>query len=367
MNKNIRFMNNQFLDRSFSYSSQLTAFPASNVYNRSRSRMWRPAGNFEVTAENRNIYVNDGADKTVDLTIGSYTPATLAAHMQTRLNAVSSGWTVAYSSTTFKFALSNSGSVTLRLATTTNASWDMLGYTGTTNISGTSFPADEQRNHTSEWLKCDVGVPQKADFVGLVGPIEKVFPLSQAATLKIQGNNIDLWDTPPLDVSVPIAGIGAMRFLDDINDVAYRFWRVLIVDRLNPLGPSGLEFGFVYVGDYRTMTTTNIQVGFTRSPVDPSTVQQSEGGALFVEKRPRYLTISSATIALLSGTEYDEMDQLFFDLGVREPFFVSVDPTLQISRQLPDLTRFMIMTKPPEMQHVIRDYYNVSFSMREAF
>lgn len=365
-NKNIRFMHNNFLPDGFTYSSQQTAFPASNVYGGSRSRVWRPTGNFEITATNNLIYINDGSNKTATLTAASYTPAALATHVQTQLNAVSTSWTCTYSTTTFKFTIGRSGSGTIRQTQTTNAAWDTLGYTFGTDLTGTTFTADEQRNHTSEWFKCDLGVPQVAGFVGLIGSIETPFSLTESATLKIQANNIDLWTAPPLNYDIPINGIGAMKFLDD-NESSYRYWRILIIDRLNTLGPTGIEIGYAYIGDYKTMTNTNIQVGFSKSYRDPSNVQESETGVLFIENRPRYLTISSAEIALLNGTEYDELEQLFYDVGVRTPFFVSLDPTLGVSRAITDLTRLMIMDDVPTMQHVIRDYYNISFNMREAF
>ena len=123
MKKNVRFMNNNFLERSFTFSSEQASFPGSNLVNTSRSGVWKPAGNFEVKSTNKNIYINDGADKTVTLTEGSYTYATLAAHIQTRLNAASSNWTCTYDNVlTFKFTITrSSGTKVLRKSQTTNA------------------------------------------------------------------------------------------------------------------------------------------------------------------------------------------------------------------------------------------------------
>lgn len=368
--KKARFMSNNFLPSSFTYSSQKTGFAAENVYNTSRSKLWKTGGNFEITSSNNSIYINDGSNKTVTLTSGSYTYSSLATHVQTQLNASSSSWTCTYSTTTNKFTLArSSGTRILRFSQTTNAAWDTLGYTQTADTTGspTSFIADESRIHTSEWLKCDMGVAQEATFIALIGAIDSLFTLSAAATVKVQASNLDSWTSPPVDVTVPVSGASAMKMLDDDIGTGYRYWRIVIIDRLNPLGPEGIEIGYAYLGDHKTITLSNIATGFTKTLVDPSVALQSESGALFFETRPRYLSISGAQIQLLNGTEFDEIEQLFYDLGVSNPFFVSIDPGTEVSRNLSDLTRFVVMASPPQLQHIIRDYYTIQFEMREAF
>lgn len=369
MRKNVRFMNNNFLERSYTFSSEQASFPASNLINTSRSRIWKPAGNFEVKTSNNLIYINDGTNKTATLTVGSYTYATLAAHVQTKLNAVSSNWTCTYdSSLTYKFTITrSSGTKVLRKSQTTNAAWDMLGYTGMNDITAAPFVADEQRNHSSEWFQCDLGVPQAATFCGLISGIDAIFTLSATATVKCRANNIDFWDSPPVDITIPVGQISAMSMLDDYVTAAYRFWRVEIIDRLNYIGPTGFEFAYFYVGDHQTVTLTNFSGGFTKELTDPSQLLQSENGALFFEKRPRYLTISNSGIQLLNGIERNDIEQLFYDVGVTQPFFISVDPGAEVTLSLEELTRFMIMTRPPTLDHVVRDYYNIAFDMREAF
>jgi hypothetical protein len=367
--KQIRFMNNNFLERSMTYSSQQTAFPASNATNTSRSKVWKPAGNFEITTSNNKLYINDGSNKTITLTVGAYTYATLASHIQTQLNASSSNWTCAYNNTTtFKFTINRtSGTAVLRLTQTTSAVWDAIGFTGTSDRSTPSFVADEQRNHTSEWLQCDLGVPQQATFAGLLSGIDQIFTLSATATIKAQANNIDFWSTPPVDISVTVGKISATDFLDDITTASYRYHRITIIDRLNYLGPENLEFAYAYVGDHTSVTQSNIASGFTKELTDSSNLLQSESGALFFESRPRYLTITNAQIQLLSDQQREDIEQLFYDLGTRNPFFVSIDPGANVTLNVEELTRFMIMTRSPTLDNIFRNYYNINFEMREAF
>lgn len=367
--KKVRFFSNNFLETNFTYSSQQTSFPALNSINKSRSKVWKPAGNFEITSSNNKLYINDGSDKTVTLTVGSYTYATLASHIQTQLNAASSNWTVTYANTTtFKFTVNrSSGTAILRLSVTTDAVWDTIGFTGSVDLSTPAFIADEQRNHTSEWVKCDMGVPQVATFAAIISEVDEIFTLSASAVVKCQANNIDYWVTPPVDITIPVGDISAMKLLDDDNTATYRYWKFEVIDRLNFRGPEGLKFAYIYVGDHTTVTLTNIATGFVKELTDPSNLLQSESGALFFEERPRYLTINNASIQLLAGSERAELEQLFYDVGVRDPFFISIDPGVCVTESLEELTRFVIMIRPPTLAHVIRDYYNISFEMREAF
>lgn len=366
----LRVMNNNFMSDGFTYSSQTAAFPGSNSYNTSRSKVWKAAGNFEIDSSNNKIYINDGTNKTITLTSASYgTGALLAAHIQTQLNASSSNWTCSYnSSTTFKFTVSrSSGTAVLRKSQTSGASWNTIGFVGTSDISTSPFVADEQRNHTHEWLKCDLGVPQLATFVGIISGVDEVFSLSDTATVKLQANNIDDWASPPLDITLTIDDYGCMHFLDDDTTATYRYWRIKIIDRLNYVGPTGVKLAYVYVGNHTTITLSNVSVGIRKELTDPSNVLQSEGGSLFFETRPRYLTINGAQVQLLSGSEQRELEQLFYDLGKRTPFFISLDPGLAISDSLGELTRFVVMSSSPTLQHILRDYYSFSFEMREAF
>lgn len=365
--RQIRFMNNNYLERSMTYSSQLAGFPASNASNTSRSRIWKPAGNFEISSTNKILYINDGSNKTITLDEDSYLYSTLATHIQTKLNASSSGWTVTYSSSTGRFTIARSSSGTLRISQTTNAAWGTIGFTGSTDLTALSFPADAQRNHTSEWVQCDLGVPQLASFGSILSGIDEVFTLSENASVKLRANNIDYWVSPPVDVTIPVTDLGCFSFIDDTITDSYRFWRIEFIDRGNYNGPEGIEIAYAYIGDHTTISSSNIASGFSLVQEDPSIQLQSESGALFFEAKPRYLTIQSAGIQLLADSEFREIQQLFYDLGVRTPFFISIDPGTEVSSELEELTRFMVMSRPPSFQHVFRNYYNIDFEMREAF
>jgi hypothetical protein len=370
-NTRIRFMANnhgEVASASITASSAASGFPVTNAINAMRSKVYKPAGNFEITSSNCKVYINDGSDKTVTLSTGNYTYATLASHIQTELNASSSGWTVAYdyNGGTYKFTITRSSSATLRFTVTTDAAWDTLGYATTANETGTSFVADAQRNHTSETITWDLGTATPITFFAAIGPINETFSVSENATLRLYGNNSNTWGSPALSVTLTADDYGIFKFLDDLADYTYRYWRFELIDKTNPVGPDGFKLSHVYLGDYVTLTTRNVANGFSRKWVDPSVRVESENGALFVQSKTKYLKFDSVNVQYISSTERADLEQLFYDNGIGVPFYVSFDPTLLVSSALSDYTKYVMFDEEPTLRHVKNEYYNISMSMREA-
>jgi len=373
LNERIRFMANNFaelISASVIYSSELTSFPGSNAQNKFRSRVWKPQGYFEITTSNHELYINDGSDKTVSITVGDYTSgAALATQIQTDLNAASSGWTVTYDSTsTFKFTISNSGSVTLRFSQTTDAIWDTIGYTGSTDTTGTSFIADAQRNHTEEYVIFDLGYQDLMEFFAVIGPLDEVFSISNSATITLEANNLNQWDNPPLQVNLTLTDNGIFQFLEDATgatDYSYRYWKFKIVDRLNSEGPSGISVGHIYLGTYQTITQSNTSRGFSKNVIDPSKISVSESGANFFDVQTKFHEWSSLNLNYLKKSERLILEQFFFDVGKNTPFYISLDPQACVSEDLDELTKYVVFKEMPQVTHVHSDMYSVSFTVKE--
>lgn len=371
----IRFMNNNFAEittNAILYSSQLASFPASNVVNKTRTKVWKPSGHFEIIADsNDKLYINDGANKTVTITAGAYTtPDALATQIQTDLNAASSNWTVTYdgvATPTYRFTISNTSSVTLRLTQTTNAIWDTLGYVGTADEVGTSFDADAPRNHTSEYLRLDFGYQAPMEFFAFISPLDEIFSLTQNATLNLKADNIDdatNWLTPALDITLTPTELGVYKFFDEVTS-GYRYWRIEIVDKENPIGPNGFNFGHLYLGDYITLTERNVGTGFTKNIEDPSSSISSESGNLFFDKKMKYHTFSNLSMQFLPRADRLELEQFFFDYGTTKPFYISLDPSVAMSSDISELTKYVVFDGMPNITHFRSDIYNVQFSVRE--
>lgn len=370
-NVNIRFMENNFAElitASVMVSSELAAFPFSNAINKFRSLVWKPSGHFEITTSNQALYINDGSDKTVNITVGDYdTPDDLATQIQTDLNAASANWTVQYDTLTgdYRFKISNSGSVTLRLSQTTNSIWDTLGYTTSLDLVGTSFYADQQRNHTDEYCIFDMGYNAEMLFFAAIGPLEEIFSITSSAMVTLEGSNLNQWNAPPFSVTLSQGPRGIYEFLDNNDDTSYRFWRFRIVDRLNPNGPEGISIGHIYIGDYITLTSRSIQRNIGKKLIDPSDVLIAENGALYFNKKPKYTSITNLKISYIPRDDKDILEQMFSDLGISTPFYISLDPTLQISNELSEFTKYVVFDSEPSFDHVFADKFDMSFQIKE--
>ena len=372
-NTRIRFCNNNLAELTsgqVTYSSQLSAFPATNAYaNKFRSKVWKPSGYFNVTATNNKLYFNDGADQTATITVAEYTtPSALATEIQTQMNSVSSGWTVNYNSVAgeYRFSFAHGSTHTIQLSNSTNAIWDLIGFTITSDqIVSTELFAQEQRNHEKEFIQFDLGNNAEVEFFGLISPLDEIFSISETATVTLMANNLDFWTSPPLSITLSRTTGGILRFMDDLTDTGYRYWRLEIVDQDNPLGPEGFNFSYIYIGDYLTLTNRNIKNGFSKELVDPSIVQRSESGAKYFDTKTKYAKFSGASIEFLDKTQRDELEQMFFDFGTHTPFFVSIDPTSAISNDLYDLTKYVVFSKEPKFRHIQRDLFHMSLELEE--
>lgn len=368
---NCRFMNNNLAvltSGQITVSSELAAFPFTNAQNTFRSKIWKPSGRFTISSTTNKLYINDGSPKTITLTSGEYTtPALLATHITTQLNASSSGWTVAYDYVPgeYRFSFANASAHTLVLSTRTDAVWDAIGFTSTTDevISIRNFASDA-RVHTSESVTFDLGYNAPITFFAVINPLGEVVPFSADATVKIQANNLDLFTAPPLDITLTVTPGGLFRFFDDIADTGYRFWKFSFIDNNSPNGPSGFNISYIYLGTY-TELSRNISVGFQDITIDPSTRSESGNGALYFDEKIRYDVISNASIGFLSREDRQIMKQLYFDYGSTTPFFFSIDPDLCISDELYEFTKYVIFDSAPVFQHIKSDIFSMSISFRE--
>ena len=362
-----RLMENNFAELTQSgivFTSALTAFPGLNVINKFRSRTWRPSGHFEITANNRNLYFNDGIDKIANISIGNYTtPQLLATEIQTRLNAISTGWVITYDTSMHKFILSNAANVYLRNSINVLAIWDTIGFITNVNTPlGTVHIADEQRNHTHEAVTFDLGYNAQIDFFACIGPLDEDFTVSDSAVIKLQANNILLWDTPPIDITLLRSNDGLREFLEGVN--GYRYWRFYVQDRLNPLGPSGLSFGHIYLGTQEEFSR-NISTGFELSQVDPSTSQISEAGAIYFDEKAKYTEFDRVEVGLLPKADRENLRKIFNRLGTTTPFYIAADPLNKISENQ-DFTKYVIFSNEPSFSHIIFDIFSMNMRVREV-
>ena len=349
---NARFCNNNYFDAAtITASSALSDYPATNLVSTIRSRLWKPSGIFEISASNNKVYI-DGS--TLTIPVATYTLATLITAF-----GIATSQTLSRNALG-RFVITSGVSCILNLSTTTNAIWDVLGYLGTSDLTDTEFTADERRYSTGEWIKVDMGIAQRADFAALIAAANTAFS-APTAVIKLQGNNLDEWAAPPVDLTMEVSSEGAFIATPSTTQPC-RFWRIFIKDRMN----NAISVAVAHVGSAIVLTDTNIAVGFSRQREDQSQKMFSEAGQLYVDRRPKVMSLSSMAVQFLKEDELVEIEQLFYDLGNNVPFFLCVDPTKAVSSSLSQMTHYVAVTSDFSLQHVLNSYYNLSFSLREV-
>jgi hypothetical protein len=141
-----------------------------------------------------------------------------------------------------------------------------------------------------------------------------------------------------------------------------RFWRIFIDDKTTQV----ISAAVLYLGTAVIPQNTNIATGFSRQMSDQSNRLYSESGALYVDRRPKVLSLTSLGVQFLNDDDLAEIEQLFYDIGVENPFFLCIDPAVKVSKKLSDMTHYVYVTSDVELQHIIRGYYNISVEVREV-
>ncbi len=376
-NSKIRFCDNNFIDEDYlasniTYSSQLTGFPFSNARTFDRSTVWKMDGNFVITSTNKVVYITDGSQYAVLLTTGNYSGTALAAHIQTKLNAATSGWACTYNTDPvggYTFKITHTGSATLRYANFTNSVWTTIGHMLNTDVTGTSWNGQQRVIHSEEFIKIDLGTPLSITFLGMLGPLGQSFDLSNNATVTVYGSNADIFsnydvvNVPGFTQVCPVDDFGCLRFFDDIDNTFFRYWKISIKDPQNQRGPN-LSIGAIYFGDY-VQSGRNASNGFQKVIIDQSRISETESGGLYFDVKAKYTSFNSLRLLLMDRADKDMFERLYLKLGKTTPFFISLDPTNCITTNLYELTKLVVFNSDPIFTHVIHEIFNVEFTVRE--
>jgi len=369
---NIRFCQSNLLQAATSLvaaGSTLAGFPIGNAYDTYRFSSYRTGGLFEMAATNNLLYLNDGSDKTATITVADYASgALLAAQIQTQLNAVSTNWTCTYSTTTGKFTIGrSSGTALFRLTQTTNAIWDIIGFTGAVDDDvGVGQLADVRRNHTSEIITVDLGAALECRAMHMIGGAGENFAFSTTAVVTLIANNIPVYTGAPLSVVFAPETLGVFKYLEvaDYPSTTYRYWRVKLVDRENPNGPN-FPINQMYIGSYVSPANRTINIGLQRTLVNESRFFTTDGGVRYARRVPVYERYSSTQVEFLIDDDRLEIERVFREVGTTEPMFISYDPTAIISNSVGEFTKYM-QIENADVKHQLYKYHTVDFAAREV-
>jgi len=366
------FLSPDIVSNSF-VSSEQTAFPVSNIYNaQRRSKVWRSNGFWDITDSNKTIIFREtiGVDLTVTLTVDEYnSDTTFFAELKTQMEAVgASTYTISRDTTTNKIKISSNGvgggGIFQIIWTSCGALASTLGFLTTENdIGALLYIADALNIGTSEWIKWDMGISTNPTAFILIGARNKPIAITPSATLKIQGNETDIWTNPSYEETLTYNDSAIAVFSDDgLHSEPLRYWRLSIEDINNPQG--FVEIGSLFLGDYLNPTRGAAQFPFKASYVDKSQTIFSEGGQTFSDIREKSEEFSIDWFGLTT-IEKEDIDQFFDSFGMSIPFFVIFDKDAVFSSNFNYYIRYCKFSNEPTYNLKAPNVYECTMNLRE--
>ncbi len=115
---------------------------------------------YNVNDTNKTIIINDGSDKTINLSPGSYTFIQLGNHLQNTINSHGSlsGFSVTNNTNNFKYTISHSSNFIIKWSTSGTGSHTLFGFNNSDTINNTSHISDNTADQTKHFV--DLVIPE---------------------------------------------------------------------------------------------------------------------------------------------------------------------------------------------------------------
>ena len=360
------------------FSSEQTAFPLTNIYNfQRRSKVWRSNNGYWNVKSGENTIVfreTIAVDLTATVAVGTYTTqASFAAAVEAALEAAgASGYTVTQNSN-LKFNIVSDGvggGGIFELVWTDANSADMASYLGFStdadDTGGLSYTADFLRIHAggvnSEYITWDMGISTNPTTFCLFGERNNPIRISTDATIKLQGNHTNIWNSPVYEATIPYDS-EAMILLSDtgLHTEGLRFWRLLLDDQ-NVLGY--IEIGSLYLGEYFSGVRGAVNFGHRIKFGDRSANLFSEGGQTYNDVLEK-TAIYEATWQFLTKEEIETITEIFDKFGISVPFPVSMDSDADFSTTAERRVKYVKFADEPDYTLISPNNFTCRMQFRE--
>jgi len=366
-----RIFNDNFLDLDILannfVSSEQTPFPVTNAYNaQRRSKVWRSEGYFNITSSNNVIiFTEGGGDITATIAVAEYTSISdLQGAIGTALSAAGV-FTYSALQDNFRFKIDSSGSFSLTKTSASFTASSILGYDTTADTAlASSHTADFVRIHEEEWIKWDFGISTNPAAFILIGKRNDSIQISPSATIKLQGNETDVWSSPSYEATLTYDDESMAVFSDEgLHTEPLRYWRLLIIDVTNPNG--FVEVGAFMLGDYLfSESRGKAQFPLNSAYIDRTETFFSEGGQSFSDIRDQSQEYG-IEFAALQKADIEEFRNFFVKFGTGIPFFVSMDTDAVFSTAANRRIVFVKFASEPDWSLDSPDNFSLSFDLRE--
>lgn len=354
--------NNSLLNATLRYATpNRTGFLPSNILTSSRTSLYIPEEVFVVDLTNRVFPCNFGAgDLALNIAVGTYTAEELLLELNFKIGY---GLTITYDRVLRKFGFKCTSNFTF-YCNLNLPSWALLGITlglPFTGLANVQYYSDTPKPHDDINLFYDLGGSADCGFFALLGERNKTNCLSSSAVVELRLSNIDDISTA---IMVPITTTinGTFSFLDGIIPVpVFRYVWITIKDPNNI--SEYIAFSHLYLGGFVFWNNRTIDHGFTLQYLDRSVRTESVSGALFFEKYNKYAYLSGLKLSYLTRQQVALLQQVWFDLGKSEHFYLSLDS----GHMNGDLSEFMfygVFDEDPTIEEIGPRFFNSSFSFR---
>lgn len=234
---------------------------------------------------------------------------------------------------------------------------DQIDYTAVKEVIGVS----SRFHFPCEWIEIDFGYTPNMGFFGMVSTSLKEFSLSSNAKIKFKASQVNNFDLPAYEGYASITKEGAFKFFTD-DEYDFRFWRIEIEDNENT---HDIEFGYMYLGEAHTFDDRyNDQKAIT-SYNDLSEFSTTENGSLIGFERQ----VQREHGPIIFKMVKPETRHFFFDIWNRfkmiKPFFISVDPDVEITKEIYELTFLCSFKSKPTALHYAGTRWDLTMEVHE--
>jgi hypothetical protein len=166
---------------------------------------------------------------------------------------------------------------------------------------------------TDAWIKIDTISGIDASVAVIAG-----HNFTNAATIKIQGNDTDVWTSPTVDETMTWNADSIVHFFTEDN---LRFWRFIVTDAANP--DTYIEMGRLFLGTFYQVDEKP-QRDFAEEIIDESRSGFSITGQAYVD-----IGIQRKEFSISMGTMQEATRQnilaVYASVGTHTPIFVIID------------------------------------------
>lgn len=214
-------------------------------------------------------------------------------------------------------------------------------------------------------IEIDLLTAKQFSFVGIFGESNQLFKISNAATITLKANSINIFTgSVPYSKTIPVTDAGAFADLTDADNLTgfqYRFVQIVIDDSTNP---DDVEIAYIYLGDH-TDFAFNVNQGFQFNQQDLSKRVASDSGVIYTVAKNKYSVFSGMGFSFLDTTDRQKIQSVVRRFGLSSPFVFVLDP-LEIGFDLESGTKLCYFEQLPQLTHVYMTKFNISFSLREV-